>query len=240
MKRERQPKIKKGMSMKTKIILSILGGLVAFGAVFACLLLTREQLNYAGARETISGINGTKDAIVVFLDNKPESSDFNDSEKKVIADFESALDKCENYMTSLEASNVMKDENFAAKFSDVKNEYEKIARLGRVWSDTKKLLDVTDDNLNEVKKSESKTLQVLAEELSEYRAEVANFVEKYGAEARGSSSIIEAYGKLQLIGEELEKKYSEISLDEIIGMSRDDILHFYAKIEELNNIIAEK
>ncbi len=41
-------------------------------------------------------------------------------------------------------------------------------------------------------------------------------------------------------GDELKKKYAEIKMDDVLGMSRDDILRFYGTIEELDNYLAEK
>ena len=86
----------------------------------------------------------------------------------------------------------------------------------------------------------NQTLKTLAEELSEYRAEVANFKKQYETNAKKDSAVIEACGKMQLIGDELNKKYENMSLETIIGMSRDDILGFYETIEELNNILTAR
>jgi hypothetical protein len=63
---------------------------------------------------------------------------------------------------------------------------------------------------------------------------------KYGDNKEKSNELIEAYGKIQVRGDELNKKYNALTLDDLLGMSRDDILSFYAKIEELKSILAKK
>jgi hypothetical protein len=135
---------------------------------------------------------------------------------------------------------VLKDAEVAEKFNTVKEKYALVEKLSNSWNDTKLLFDLTDENLARLKKSESEALKVLAEELSEYRAEVANFKKQYAANAKKDSAVIEAYGKMQLIGEDLNKKYADVKLETIIGMSRDDILGFYETIEELNNILTAR
>jgi hypothetical protein len=169
-----------------------------------------------------------------------KSLDYSDEEKAIVDEFEKALEKCKNYITSLEASNVLKDEAVAEKFANVKAKYASIEKIGDIWNDVKLLKDLTDDNLATLKKSKSEFLQVLAEELSEYRAEVANFKRKYSEDAKKDSAVIEAYGRMQLIGDNLNKKYEKVKLDDVLGMSSDDILGFYATIEELNNLLSAK
>ena len=136
-----------------------------------------------------------------------------------------------NYITSFEALNVSKDKEVAEKFNEAKGEFGKLETLYKIWGDVKLLLDPTDENLATLKNSSSQGLRTLAEELGEYRAELANFKKQYTADG---------YSKLEKIGEDLNKKYENVTLDEIAGMSRDDILRFYATIEELNSLLATR
>ena len=240
MRRASEKKPKRQMATKKKIILvATLGVLVLFG-VFGALALTHERINYTEAHENIAEIASTKSAVEKMFTAEIKSLDYSDEEKAIVDEFEKALEKCKNYITSLEASNVLKNEAVAEKFANVKAKYASIEKIGDIWNDAKLLKDLTDDNLATLKKSKSEFLQVLAEELSEYRAEVANFKRKYSEDAKKDSAVIEAYGRMQLIGDNLNKKYEKVKLDDVLGMSSDDILGFYATIEELNNLLSEK
>ena len=240
MRRLNEEKVKRPMSTGKKVVFVVLLGVLALGGVFGSLALTHERINYAEARENVSEIAKTKESVEKLFDAKLESLELTDEDKAVMDEFESALEKCRNYITSLEASNVLKDAEVAEKFNAVKEKYALVEKLSNSWNDTKLLFDLTDENLARLKKSESEALKVLAEELSEYRAEVANFRKQYAANAKKDSAVIEAYGKMQLIGEDLNKKYADVKLETIIGMSRDDILGFYETIEELNNILTAR
>ena len=240
MRRLSEEKVKRPMSTGKKVVLVALLGVLALGGVFGILALTHERINYAEARENVSEIAKTRESVEKLFDAKLESLELTDEDKAIISEFEGALEKCKNYITSLEASNVLKDAAVAEKFNAVKEKYALVEKLSNSWNDTKLLFDLTDENLAKLKKSESEALKVLAEELSEYRAEVANFKKQYAANAKKDSAVIEAYGKMQLIGEDLNKKYADVKLETIIGMSRDDILGFYETIEELNNVLTAR
>ena len=240
MRRLGEERVRRPMSTGKKVVLVLVLGVLALIGVFGALALTHERINYAEARETVSGIASTKESIEKLFDAKLESLDLSDEDKAVMEEFETALAKCKDYKTSLEASNVLKDEEIAKKYDEVKEKYSRIEKLSQSWNDVKLLFDLTDENLAALKKSSNQTLKTLAEELSEYRAEVANFKKQYETNAKKDSAVIEAYGKMQLIGDDLNKKYENMSLETIIGMSRDDILGFYETIEELNNILTAR
>ena len=46
--------------------------------------------------------------------------------------------------------------------------------------------------------------------------------------------------EVKVTGVTKAENYAEIKFDDVYGMSRDDILKFYATIEELNKILTEK
>ena len=231
MRRQKEKREKKPVSVKKIVILAVVLGAVALVSVFGVLALTRERINYNEARDDVSAIASTKESVEKFLDTKPTSLEFSDADKAVINEFESAITKSRNYITSFEALNVSKDKEVAEKFNEAKGEFGKLETLYKIWGDVKLLLDPTDENLATLKNSSSQGLRTLAEELGEYRAELANFKKQYTADG---------YSKLEKIGEDLNKKYENVTLDEIAGMSRYDILGFYAKIEELNSLLATR
>lgn len=228
------------MPQGKKVALLLLVGAIVLVAVFSGLAITRKKLSFDEARDAVAEIAKTREVFDGFFDAKIESIDFSEETSARITEFETALEKCENYMTSLSASSTMENAQVAEKYAAVKAEYGKIERIGNIWKDVKSLTNLTDDGIEELLKSQSEALRVLAEELKEYRAEVANFKKKYGSNATSTAKLMEEYGKMQLIGDDLNKKYASISLDEVLGMSRDDISEFYAKIEELNRALLEK
>ena len=69
---------------------------------------------------------------------------------------------------------------------------------------------------------------------------MAEFHEKYKTNAKKSDAAIEEYGQLMVEGDELTSEFEKVELADVLGMSRDDILGFYATIEELNNKLSEK
>ena len=239
MKRMKEAKPRHEMARDRKITIIAVIGVVVMLAVFVVLAVTRERIAYTEAHDMVSGIASTRGAVEEFLDKEPESLDFSETEQKRVDEFEAAMTKTKDYIESLSASNVMKDAEIAAAYDKVKAEYPKIEKLAAIWGDVKSLLDLTDENIAKLKDSESEKLRVLGEELSEYRAEMANYHKAHDNGAK-KDGIIEDYGKMHNIGADLEKKYAEMKLDDILGMSRDDILQFYATIEELNNKLSEK
>ena len=231
---------KREMSLGKKVLLVAIFGILALVGVFSVLALTHERINYDEARENVAEIVKTKEPIEKFFDAKIDKLEVNDEVKAQISEFEGAIEKSKNYITSLEASNVLKDEAVNEKFKAVREKYTTIEKLSKTWEEVKLLFDLTDENLATLKKSENEYLKTLAEELSEYRLEVANFKKQYEASTTKDSGVIESYGKMQLIGEGLNKKYEEATLEDVLGMSRDDISGFYATIEELNKVLTAR
>lgn len=239
MRRLREKPTRREMSRDRRLLLLGIVGVIALLAVFVVLTITRERIAYEEAHDMVSEIAATKGAMWDFLTNEPKSLDFTEEEKKRVDEFEATLTKTKNYIESLSASSAMKNADVAGAYENVKTEYSKIQQLATVWGDVKLLLDLTDENLVKLKESSSERLRTLGEELSEYRAEMTNYHQKYDGKAK-TDALIEEYGKMYNIGSELEKEYAKIELSDILGMSSDDILHFYATIEELNNKISEK
>lgn len=230
----------KEMPHRKKIIIAVIFGLAVCLGVLVTLVLTRERLAYNEAHDMTVEIAGTKAAVEGFLDSKPEDLDFDEKEQAQIRDFEEALDKCANYLESFSALNVTKDEKIAELYNKAKDESSKLEKLKAIWGDVKLLLEITDENLEKLKSSSSEKLASLATKLSDYRAKVAEFHEKYKTNAKKSDVAIEEYGQLMVEGDELTSEFEKVELADVLGMSRDDILGFYATIEELNNKLSEK
>jgi hypothetical protein len=103
------------------------------------------------------------------------------------------------------------------------------------------LFDSEEINLSEIEKSDNEFLKKFAKTISDYKEEATNFVEKYQDVGTIDEDVmIEDYGKFQLKGESIIDEYSETSFKDIFSYSKDDVLKFYASIEELVSILNEK
>lgn len=240
MQRIKTEKKRRETSKGKKIFACIICGVIALSIVFCFFAFRHERLNYVEARDITAEIIRTKSSIEKIFDTAPSSLDLSDDEQKVMQDFETVVDKYKNYVTSLKASNIQKDEKVVEKFSKVEAEYGKIEKLAAIWGDVKLVKDLSDENLEKLKSSQSEYLQQLAKDLSGYRAEIAEFKNKYGEGTKGSTELMAEYSKIELKGDEIAKKYSDVQLGSILGMSRDDISGFYATIEELDKYLSEK
>ena len=66
-------------------------------------------------------------------------------------------------------------------------------------------------------------------------------MEKYAdLKGKNKTELDADYAAIQQDGNELAQKYAEIKFEDVYGMSRDDILNFYATMEELSKYLAEK
>ena len=225
---------------KKKIVITVVVWLAAVASVFFGLYFWNNRVDYTAARESVASILDTKTTVEKFLDAEITSLDFTDEEKALIADFEGVLDKCEKGMKALKESSAMKDGGVKSKYDKIEEEFGSVAHLATAWNEVKMLTDLTDENLATLKKSTNEKISAFAKELDDYRKEVASFKQQYTENAKKSSSVIEAYGQLQLKGDEMSKKYSSLSLEDIIGVAKVDISAFYDKIEELNQYVLQK
>lgn len=223
-----------------RIALTLIIWVAAAVSVVVAMVLINGRVDYAGVRESVAGILETKSAVERFLDADVHSLDFTDKEKSMMADFEAALEQCESKGKELKESAAMKDAELKAKYDAIEGDFDMMTRLATTWNEVKMLTNLTDENLATLKKSENEKIRALAEDFGGYRAEVESFKKQYSENAKKSSSVIEAYGQLQVKGDELSKKYASLSLKEITGVAKVDISAFYDKIEELSEYLRQK
>ena len=223
-----------------KIGIAVAAGVAACDLVFGIMMLTREKIDYAGAREKTTAIIDTRAAVEKFLNGSASGAELSSEDMKAGDVFVEAHKKMSDNMSAIAASNVMKDEAVKGKFEAAKTEFEKYGELASIWNDIKLLQNLSDENLATLKQSKSELLRTMADELGDYRAKVKEYKDKYSNKAGDSKEALNAYGQLQLLGTELETKYKNVTFESVTKMSRDDILKYYATIEELNKILSEK
>ena len=210
-----------------KLPIFISAGILAVVA-FVFFLVTR--VDYGEAKECANEILATKTAVETFLNMADRDDAAADSFEKAVPTAREALNK-------LADSSATKDSRVKEDVEQAQAEFAKIEKSEHIWNDVKAVEDLSEESLSRLEKSESKYLSEFAKEYREYLKEFAAYKEKYGAKKDGD--LIKEYGEIWNKGEELVQK-SKASVEDIMGMSRDDIMAFYAKIEELNKYLATK
>ncbi|MDO4219734.1 MAG: hypothetical protein Q4D22_00660 [Candidatus Saccharibacteria bacterium] len=244
MKHLKEEKKKKTLSRGAKIAICVVAGVLAAVGVCTALWLTNRVTGYREAKNYTSEILSTKAAVEEFLDAKVGEEGISEENKMTFTDYSDAVKKSSDYLESLGATGVLKNETVNEKYETAKKELEKLVRVKDVESKLMEILEdgeISEEELTTLKDLKSDYLTKMAEDLAEYRAKVAEFNEKY-ADLKGvkKTDLDNDYAALVAAGDELKKKYAEIKMDDVLGMSRDDILRFYGTIEELDNYLAEK
>ena len=199
-------------------------------AVLALVLFVATRVDYSGAKDLTGEILDTRVDVEAFFEQSERVEIFADA-------FEEAVPKAREALRKLAGSSAMKDSRVKEGVEQAQGEFAKLEKMASIWKDVDSLGDLSDENLAKLKKSESKFLAAFAKEFEDYMKECAAYKEKYGAEK--DDDLIREYGEIWNKGEDLKKK-AQASIDEIFGMSRDDIMAFYAKIKELDEYLATK
>ena len=224
-------------------ILVVVGLLVA-GIVCFVLIKNAEVDDLRRSRELTENIAGTKVAVEEYFSAKSETVELTDETKELFEDFENAVAKLNEYMGELGEHGAVKNGDAKSKYDEARAAYDHLREVGET---EQQLMNVTNDGalsneeLDELANGKNEFLKNLANEYKEYRTKVTEYNEKYvDLKGKNKTEFDEDSAKLKQAGEDLAKKYAEIKFDDVYGMSRDDILKFYATIEELNKILAEK
>lgn len=218
------------------IAICVAAGLVVASIVCLILVKNAEAEDLRKAKEMTAKVLDTRTAVETYLNVETEDGK--------LQDFEDEVEKAGGYLREL-------GENRAVKEGTAKELFEKASeKMGDLQfvGETEQLLkDVTSDNalsdeeVEQLANSGSKYLQELAQGYKEYRAKVAEFMEKYAdLKGKNKTELDADYAAIQQDGNELAQKYAEIKFEDVYGMSRDDILNFYATMEELSKYLAEK
>ena len=197
------------------VVICVTAGLVIASVVCLILVKNAEAEDLRKAKETTAKILETRAAMETYL-----------------------------YLRDLGESRVVEEGKAKELFEEAS---EKMGDLQLVGETEQLLKDIIDDNklsdeeVEQLANSGSKYLQELAQNYKEYRAKLAEFMEKYAdLKGKNKTELDADYAAIQQEGNVLAQKYTEIKFDDVYGKSRDDILSFYATIEELNKFLAEK
>ena len=219
-------------------------GLAVAGIVCLVLVKHAEKEDLRQAIDLSQSVIDMRAAVETYFAEKTDKIELTDEQKEKFEDFENAVAKSGDLMRELGEKSSVKDGDAKTKYEDAAKIYEKLQEVGEVEQILMSALSdraLIDEELDEFANGKNEYLKKMATEYKEYRTKVAEFNEKYAdLKGKNKTELDADYAKLQQDGNELAKKYAEIKFEDVYGMSRDDILKFYATIEELNKILAEK
>ncbi len=219
-------------------------GLIVATVVFIVMMKVAEAEGYRKAKEDTDEILGTREAVVAYLSAENEGEKLSDENKEKFENFEKAVDELSEKMNKLGESRVVHEESIRVKYDEATDQLgnlQYVSETEQMLADAMEDGALRDEEIEQISNSESEYLKKMAEDFKEYRAKVKEFNEKYAdLKGKNKTELDADYAKIQQDGNELKKKYEKIEFDDVYGMSRDDILKFYATIEELNKILTEK
>jgi len=240
-------KSEKKFALWKKILICFLIMIAVAGGVFAVLAMLEKRSEAEAYAKAIDGTNeilGMRDDVKTYLELTADGVEISDENKAKFERFQEAVRKNGELLNELSENRVMKDDTVKAKYDEATEklgELQHVAKIEQVMMNVMEDGELSDDELTTFSDLDSGYLKNLASEMLKYRAEVAEFQEKYADLAGKDKTELNAdYAKIQQSGNELAKKYEKIEFDDVYEKSRDDILGFYGTIEELNKILNEK
>ena len=224
--------VKKKISKKAMIARTLGAAFLAAGVVFSMMLVGRiRALDEFKAKA--AKMAETRPAVVAYLDFDSEDAELSDDELKIWNDFEQAYRTlADNYAEVVDAE-FARDEKevLAQQWTKVEQLY-KAEQLLRLATDG----ELSDDDLVKMKDADNVKMKAMALDLADYRAKIADFKEKYGkVDTSKNTEMQTAYDALLKQGDALAEAYGELTLVNILEMSRDDILAIYETIDLLKN-----
>jgi len=196
--------------------------------------VAQNAINYQELREQVQTFANDRAKIEEFLDTKVGAAKLSDKEKKAVAAFEKAAAKNDT-VQRLKTTEAYGDEAVKKIVDETAALYENIQTLYLVEQDVSVMFDgvVSDDDLAQLSKSKNDYLKTLANSLTEYRKKVKKLSVK-------DANFNKIYKSLVEEGKEIKEKYAKIEIEDLVGMTREKILSFYDKLDELNNYLAEQ
>lgn len=235
------------MNRKTKKIIvgAVAGVLVVGGLVFGVMVWLGDRLDYAGASRYVDDLMETQAVVTEFLEEEP--ADYEELDKELLSDFEGAVRRIGEYYVSLGASSALKNDEVKAKYDELGEMTGKLEEMSAVARWLMDFMEITeaDGYAAAVEgaqvKAPNEFAVEMAREMSEYAAAVQEFAERYGeGVADDYGEMTEEYGALVIMGEELEEKYREVSLAEVVGVTEVDVSEWFEKLGELKMLLDGK
>ena len=232
----------KRKSNRVKIVFCVTVMLVAAVAVFLGAFLSRkltenERKDYTEVRAEVLKLMDGREAVEKFLNLEIKTAKLNDADKKIVDDFEKVVPEDSDIQTLLQKIldiNKEEDEGIKKAVDVVALTYIELHSVYLLERDLAVMFDgeLSDEDLATLEKSENNYLAKLAKEVGDYRAKVKGLSVK-------DDNFEQNYKLLEEEGEQLQKKYAEVKLKDIMGKTEEEIMEYYDKVEELNTILLE-
>ncbi len=226
-----------------KKILILLGIFFATAGIVTVVLFTTSGVNYKDAIAKSEEILASKELVSEILNTRINSIDNYDESK------------ANNYVQKIQETKSVLDELLASKacegkykekcdalggsFDVINKSAESVSAISKFVAESKDLAGISNDTLSEMKKSSNEFIQQMASDVIDYRRLIDDFSAKYGANA-DATDYVSDYSKIADKTEELKEKYTKIDSEKLYGVSSEEILSFYDKVEELKNAFAEE
>lgn len=233
--------IRGGNDMKKKVIFATLGVILVGGLVFGGLMLTRERLDYAGAAVYVADIVSEKEAVQEFLNGEVGALD--EETRGALTNYRAVASRIDEQFRSLEASSALKDEEVRAQYDELSKMAGKFAEMAEVVGWLVELVDGIGEGgyAAEIMPAPNAFAEVMAKEIGDYRWRVSEFATKYGdGKADDYKAMTEEYGVILVAGEELEAKYANVKLVDVVGVSDEEVGEWFGRLDELEAILREK
>lgn len=227
------------MKRATIVKVCVVSAIAVAGAVCAGLVIykkmTRADLQdeYAKIHTAIEKIADGKSAVEKFLDLDLKEAKLDEAEKRIVDEFEKVAS--EESIKTLRELGEFDDENVKKLVDGAADICDGIGSLYTIEQDMKVMLDgeLSDNDLEALSESKSDYLAGLARDMRDYRAKVKALDPKSGDFDNKYKALLEE-------GEKLQKRYSDIKLEDLLGKKKEDVLSCYDKIDELNKYLLEQ
>ena len=231
--------------MKKKILMIVSGVVLVGGLVFGGLMLFRESLDYAGAERYVGEMLRQRGVVMKFLEEEVEG--FEEIDRRKIVAFEGAVGRMEEYYKSLGASSAMKDEAIKTRYEGLQGAVEGFVEMRGIvqWLmgfvdvvRTEGFVGVLGEGLEE---APNDFVEGLMGDVRGYAEAVRGFEEKYkDGKTNDYAKMTEEYGAVVLKGKELEEKYGEVGMGEVVGISVENVEGYFEDLRTLRDVLEEK
>ena len=227
------------------IIICAVGALLVAGIVCLVLILSAQADDARKAIEAIDGISGTRVTVEAYFESKiSEDGKISSENRSAFMEFEAAVEKAGGYLKDLDKNRFVSEGEAKEKYDEASKkmgDLQGVAEIEQLMMDSLDDGVLSDEELDSFVNSNSEYLQNLGKSYKEYRAKAKEYNEKYAdLKGKNKAELDANAAAIKQMGDELTAKYKDMKFDDVYGMSRDDILKFYATIEELKTILAKK
>lgn len=215
------------------------------GIVFLALWLSRGRPDYQGASKYIGEIISRESVVNDFV-NSNENFNYEDIDRDSIGSFQNAVSSISSYYESLGASTALIDDEVSRYYNELSPFVDKLTEIAASQDILVNYVDKVSasgyasakNELDKLIASPNTFILTLGNDLSDYYATLADFEEKYqGGKAVDYNKMIEEYGNFVLAGEKLNKKYSNVTFENVFNITPTAISNYFHQLRDLETYL---